>query len=52
MKRPRSKYHCVCRDEATGMEFDFELDSTNRRAATEEAHAKYRNVVRIYKKTL
>lgn len=29
------------------MEFDFELDSTSRRAATKEAHEKYRSVVRI-----
>ncbi len=39
------RYYALCRDAVTGMEFDFELESTSRKAAREEAHCKYNGVV-------
>lgn len=39
------RYYALCRDAVSGMEFDFDLDSTSRSAAREEAHCKYNGVV-------
>jgi hypothetical protein len=41
------RYYALCRDSVTGMEFDFDLDSTSRKAAMEEAHCKYNGVVLV-----
>lgn len=41
----KRRYYALCRDSVSGMEFDFELDSTNLRAAREEADCKYNGVV-------
>lgn len=41
----KRRYYALCRDAVSGMEFDFELDSTRLRAAREEADCKYNGVV-------
>lgn len=41
----KRRYYALCRDAVSGMEFDFDLESTSRKAAREEAHCKYNGVV-------
>lgn len=42
------RYRCMCVDQPSGMEFEFELESKTRREAEEEAHCKYRWVRKVW----
>lgn len=43
----KRRFWAICRDPVSGMEFDFDLESTNIRAAREEADCKYNGVVAV-----
>lgn len=42
------RFRCACLDAETGMEFEFDLDSTSKRAAIQEADRKYNGVLVVY----
>jgi hypothetical protein len=46
--RCMKRYRCMCVDKVSGMEFEFDLESTTKREAEEEAHCKYRWVRKVW----